>query len=175
MKKKPFLVIFSQLFHRQRWCGGTKVPLALMLAVALLSGACKDFTVFTAKDFVVLEDTEPYDFRATTPEGLVIGVREFDNSSQHGELKFWTTAIENKLRLDQGYALEKTTAVTTLQGQEGVQMRFGLDRDDVAHLYIVTVFATDDAVFVLEAGGTEALVKKHQAQIDWSVSEFLIH
>lgn len=146
------------------------------LCVAALSvGGCKNFTMFTAKDFVVLKDSQPYDFRATTPEGLVMGVREFDNSAQHGELKFWTTAIESELRLDQGYALEKTSEVTTLQGQKGVQMRFGLDRDEVAHVYIVTVFATESRVFVLEAGGTEALVKKHQAQIDWSVSEFLIH
>ncbi len=175
MKTKPFPVSFPRVSRRAQWFGGAMTHFTLILVAAFSSGACKDFTVFTAKDFVVLKDTEPYDFRATTPEGLVIGVREFDNSSQHGELKFWTTAIENKLRLDQGYALEKTTAVTTLQGQEGVQMRFGLDRDEVAHLYIVTVFATDDAVFVLEAGGTEALVEKHQAQIDWSVSEFLIH
>lgn len=152
-----------------------RLRLSLFVVVILLATGCQHFTMFTAKDFVVLEDSYPYDFRATTPEGLVMGVREFDNSKQHGELKFWTAAIENELRLDHGYALEKTSEITTLQGKKGTQLRFGLDRDDVAHVYVVTVFATDTRVFVLEAGGTEQLVKKHQAQIDWSISEFRIH
>lgn len=151
------------------------VRLSFLLVLAGMLTGCHSFTLFTAKDFVVLDESEPYDFRATTSEGLVMAVRHFDNRSSHGELEFWSTAIENKLRLDQGYALLGRKEVTTLQGHKGVQLRFGLEQDADAQIYLVTIFVTESEVFVVEAGGAESLVKRHQKQIDWSIQEFQIH
>jgi len=130
--------------------------------------------MWAADDFVVLDEHSGYDYRATTPEGLVIAVRDIDNERSHGELPFWTKAIEDELRLDQGYALLDTKSITTRQGHTGTQLRFGLDREGEAHIYIVSIFVTKKRVFLIEAGGTEAQMKRHHAQIEWSVNEFVI-
>lgn len=158
------------------------IRLALAL-LALSSVACSSthFEMFTAKDFVVLDESYPYDFRATTPDGLVLAVREFENDKERGDVAFWVRAIENELRHDKGYALLDKKEVKTKKGLVGTQTYFGLDREDEAHVYLVTVFVTErgtiggrkSRVYIVEAGGTEALVKQHQKQIDWSVAEFL--
>lgn len=148
----------------------------LFLSSALISlTACgARFKMWAADDFVVLDEHSGYDYRATTPEGLVIAVRDIDNERSHGELPFWTKAIEDELRLDQGYALLDTKSITTRQGHTGTQLRFGLDREGEAHIYIVSIFVTKKRVFLIEAGGTEAQMKRHHAQIEWSVNEFVI-
>jgi hypothetical protein len=158
---------------------GARFSSILLLALA---GACAPhFEMHTARDFIVLDESDQYDFRATTPDGLVIAVREFDNNRERGELDFWVKAIENQLRLDGGYALLDSKPITTKRGLLGTQLRFGLDREAEAHVYIVTVFVTErgtivgkkSRVYVIEAGGREAHVKRHQAQLDWSVAEFV--
>lgn len=159
-----------------------KVPfLVASFCVLLVVGCRPHFEMFAAKDFVVLGESYPYDFRATTPDGLVLAVREFDNSRERGDIEFWVRAIENELRLDKGYALLDKSEVKTKKGLTGTQLRFGLDREEQAHIYIVSVFVTErgtlsgkkSRVYIVEAGGSEALVKQHQKQIDWSLSEFV--
>lgn len=149
---------------------------AVLCSVLLLplSGCGARFKMLAPEDFVVLEEQGAYDYRATTPDGLVIAVRDLDNRRAHGELTFWEQAIEDKLRLDQGYSLLEKKTVSTRQGKEGRQMRFGLDRDGVAHLYVVSVFVTDARVFLIETGGTEAQIQSHGKQIDWVINEFVI-
>lgn len=155
--------------------------LGAALLVSCFAGCRPHFEMFTAKDFVVLNESHPYDFRATTPDGLVIAVREFANNEERGDVEFWVRAIENMVRLDKGYALLEKKEVKTKKGLEGTQMRFGLDRESEAHVYIVTIFVTErrtltgkkSRVYVVEAGGTEDLVERHQKQIDWSVAEFI--
>jgi hypothetical protein len=148
------------------------------LALLFLGSSCAPhFEIFTAKDFGVLEESYPYDHRATTPDGVVIGVRELKYKKEQGDLEFWTKAVENQLRLDSGYALLETKDVSTKKGLKGKQLRFGIDREGVAHRYQVTIFVTKrgkkQRVYVIEAGGREELVRRHQAQIDWSIAEFI--
>jgi hypothetical protein len=141
---------------------------------ALLAGAgCRPFKPATPPGFVDFSDKyQDHEYRATTADGLVLGVRAFDNEPK-GELDFWLRAIENRMRDTSGYALLETREVKDIKGNAGKQLRFGHDESGVPHLYYVTVFVNDDHVFLLEAGGTKDLVDKHKDQIDWSVSNFL--
>ena len=153
-----------------------KTSWALVL-LALGSGCAPHFEVFTAKDFGVLPQSYPYDYRATTPDGVVIAVRELKYKNEQGDLEFWAKAVENQLRLDSGYALLETKDVSTKKGLRGRQLRFGIDREGIAHRYLVALFVVKKGkrqrVYVIEAGGREELVRAHQTQIDWSISEFI--
>ncbi len=155
---------------------------AMKMIVALvglmLATACSPpFRISTASDFGILEDSHPYDFRAATPDGLVIGVRQLEFKRRQGELEFWVKAIENELRLDRGYSLISARPYRTRSGLEGTQLRFGIDRDGEAQEYLVTVFSVTKGnrlrLFLVEAGGREELVDAHRAQIDWSLSGFV--
>lgn len=151
--------------------------LALSTLLAWGAACTPHFKLPTADDFGVLAESYPYDFRAVTPDGLVMAVREFKYEKKQGELPFWVKAIENEVRSARGYALLEQKSVTTKGGLTGTQLRFGMDRDGEAHEYIVTVFAVDKGkklrLYVLEAGGREALVRAHRRQIDWSIDEFV--
>lgn len=147
-------------------------------ALLLLCVACgPHFQITAPQGFVVLDQSGPYDFRATTPDGLVLAVREFDNTKEHGDLSFWVEAIQNELRLDKGYALLQKSAVKTNSGLAGKAMHFGLDRENEAHEYLVVIFVTGHAkaksrVYLIEAGGTAAQLKESRRAIDQAVADF---
>jgi len=150
-----------------------------LVSCAVLCGtACgPHFQITAPQGFVVLEESVPYDFRATTPDGLVLAVREFDNTKEHGDLDFWVQAIQNELRLDKGYALLKASDVKTKSGLAGKALHFGLDRENEAHEYLVAIFVTGRAkaksrVYLIEAGGTAAQLKKSRSVIDQAIVDF---
>src|SRR5690606_5695560 len=152
--------------NMKRFYVGTNMSWALVFLV-LGSSCAPHFEIFTAKDFGVLPEAYPYDYRATTPDGVVIGVRELKYKKEQGDIEFWAKAVENQLRLDSGYALLETKNVATKKGLSGKQLRFGIDREGVAHRYLVTMFVVKKGkkqrVYVIEAGGREELVRAHQA------------
>ena len=140
--------------------------------VAVGMAACgPSFTQPTPPGFVELEDQEAYDYRATTADGLVISVREIDHEPT-GEMSFWTKAIENHMRQRGGYALLGSHPVKNAEGLDGVQLRFGHDEQSTPHLYYVTVFVTEDYIYLLEAGGTKDLMTRQAEHIDWAVKSF---
>ena len=144
------------------------------LALGLVVAACgSSFEAATPPGFVELEDDRSYDYRATTADGLVIAVREVEHEPQ-GELSFWMRAIENQLRRRGGYALLETRDVKTNSGAKGKQLRFGHDEHGKPHLYTVTIFVTDDSIFLMEAGGSKKLMEKHASQVDWAVRNLVI-
>lgn len=147
-------------------------------ALFALGTACSPhFHLPTASDFGVLDESHPYDFRAATPDGLVMAVRELHYENKQGELPFWVKAIKNEVRNERGYSLLEEKDVTTKRGLSGTQLHFGMDREGEPSEYIVTVFALERRkkvrLYVVEAGGSQALMKAHRAQIDWSISEFV--
>lgn len=147
----------------------------LLCALAALSASagCRPFQPATPPGFVDFsEKYQDGEYRATTADGLVLGVRAFDNEPK-GEIGFWLRAIENRMRDTSGYALLETRDVKDRNGNPGKQLRFGHDESGVPHLYYVAVFVNDDHVFLLEAGGTKDLVEKHGDQVEWSITNFL--
>lgn len=144
-----------------------------LLAAALLGGCSHDFTAVTPRGFVELDDQHRYDYRATSADGLVIGVRELDNDVK-GELSFWTRAIENQLRSRGGYALLETRDVKSKDGVAGKQLRFGHDEGATPHLYYLSVFVTPKHIELIEIGGTKELVTQNLAAVELAVASFSV-
>jgi hypothetical protein len=150
--------------------------LRTLSASVLLLGATacgNSFQAATPPGFVELEDQTNYDYRATNADGLVIAVREIDHDPK-GTVDFWTRAIENRMRQRGGYALLGSKDVKTAAGIPGKQLRFGHDEGNKPHVYHVTLFVTDDTLYVLEAGGTKDQIDRHAAELDWTVQNFRI-
>ena len=147
---------------------------AILLLALAWSGCGHSFEAATPTGFVELEEEqEPYDYRATTADGLVLGVTEVDHEPE-GNLEFWSRAIENRMRQRGGYALLGKGVVKNRDGVTGHQLRFGHDQSGKPHLYNVTIFLTESTIYILEAGGTKELMTRHKQQLDWSVQNFRI-
>jgi hypothetical protein len=140
---------------------------ALGMSALLLAACGRPFDVKTAPGFIELEEPSGYDYRATTPEGVVFSVRAIDNPSEQGDLAFWTRAITLRLRDVSGYALLDTHDVTAKDGTKGKQLRFGHDEQGKPYSYWVTLFVAQSRVFIVEAGGTKPQVERFTASLDW--------
>lgn len=149
----------STVRSNRAWC---LVGVALTFATL----ACSPL-MNTPSGFVEVKG-EPYDYRASSADGLVIAVRELDHEPK-GDLAFWVRAVENEMRLGRGYALLDTREVKTSRGLAGKEMRFGHDEGSNPHLYWVAVFVTDTKLYVIEAGGTKDLVEKSEALLEAAI------
>ena len=151
-----------------------RIVRSLAVGLVLLAGCGgRHYEVQTPPGFVEFKDRyDGPEYRAATADGVVLGIRAFDNEPK-GELSFWVRAIQNRLRDVGGYALLDTKPVEDRAHLKGTSLQFGHDEGSEPHLYQVTVFVSDDRVFVLEAGGTKAQVERQAAQIDWWMKAFL--
>jgi len=52
------------------------------------------------------------------------------------------------------------------------QLRFGHDEGKRPHLYWITLFVTDETIYVLETGGTREQVTAHEAEIARAIAQF---
>ncbi len=152
----------------------SSLPTAILFALALLPACSHHFDATTPAGFVELEHQDRYDYRATSADGLVVGVRELHNDPK-GELAFWARAVENQLRTNGGYALLDTRDVKSKDGIAGKQFRFGYDEGKTPHLYYVTVFVTPKRIELLEIGGTKELMLASAAVTDATVAQFVVN
>ena len=140
----------------------------LLACLFSVSAACANGAQVDAPDgFAELEETEDYSYRATSAEGVVIGVRA-ESNDPHGNLSFWTSAIDHKLRKS-GYTpiLEAPLSVESAHGLAGKRLRYKSTQGGRPHEYWVTVFVTDAKVILVEAAGDEAFFEaKVQKQIE---------
>jgi hypothetical protein len=144
--------------------------------VMLLAAACgRPYSAATPDGFVALDedhyDTDANEYRASTADGVVLGVRAYDNDPKV-DLSLAVRALENRVRLGEGYALLEKKEAKARDGTKGMTLRFGHDESGGTHLYYVTVFVTDDWVYLVEAGGKKDLVEKAQKSIDWATQNF---
>jgi hypothetical protein len=146
----------------------------LALGLGLFSAGCgRPFVPATPPGFVELENLyEDNEYRAATADGVVLGIRVIDNDPK-GETAFWVRAIENRMREVGGYALLEKRPVKDRTGLDGTQLRFGLDLGKTPHLYWLSIFVTEDRIFLLEAGGTKDEMTRLSPQLEWSVRNFL--
>jgi hypothetical protein len=136
--------------------------------MALATAACgRPFDVKTAGGFVELggQAARGYRYRATTPEGVVVGVRVVEDE-ERGDLAFWTRTLTLQLRDTTGYALLGTDDVASADGTRGKRLRFGHDEDGKPYLYQVTVYAAQSRVFLVESGGAKPLMEQALASIE---------
>jgi hypothetical protein len=139
----------------------------LLLAAALASTlACgKPFDVKTAPGFVPLANQAAYDYRATTPEGVVVAVRVVDDEKR-GDLAFWTQALTLQIRDASGYALLDTRDVTSADGTKGRRLEFGHDEDAKPYAYWVTLYAAQGRLFIVEAGGAKESFARERPKVE---------
>lgn len=149
----------------------TVLPIAV--ALAALAGCGPTFTLQLPDRFVNLTDDpdhrdEMYDLRATTPDGVVVGVQQLDHRVD-GSLTFWSEAVTRRMRDQQGYALLGEDDVTAASGQRGHLMRFGRDLEGHAYRYTVALFVTESHIYVVEAGGREEAFAALEEDIERSI------
>lgn len=141
--------------------------LALAVAsFAAVAGCGRPFDVKTAPGFVALEGQSQHEYRATTPEGVVMGVRVVDDE-QRGDLSFWTQALVLQLRDSSGYALLDSKDTKSLDGTAGKRLEFAHDENGTLYTYWVTVYLAQGRLFVVEAGGENATFEKAKPSVEW--------
>ncbi|HEY8078465.1 MAG TPA: serine/threonine protein kinase [Labilithrix sp.] len=140
---------------------------ALVLFFTLLLAGCgKPFDVATAPGFVALENQASYDYRATTPEGVVVAVRVVDDEKR-GDLAFWTEAITLQMRDVSGYALLDSSDVASNDGTKGKLLRFGHDEDAKPFVYWIAIFLAQSRLFVVETGGAKDTFERARPNVEW--------
>jgi hypothetical protein len=144
-----------------------------LLALAAAPGCQRPFTAVTPAGFVELNNqrARDYDYRATTPDGVVLGVRAIAHDPP-GDLSFWARSVENHLRQVGGYASRGKRNVTCQGGLTGVELRFGHDEGTQPHHYRVSLFVTPKWIYLLEVGGHKARVEQMDRLIDRWVADF---
>ncbi len=148
--------------------------LATLGILAFASGCGRPFDVKTANGFVELENQAPeYDYRATTPDGVVMSIRAIDNtgsSGQRGDIAFWERAVTLEMRDVQGYAFFDAKDVSSADGTKGRELRFGHDEDGKPYEYFVTIYLAQSRIYVIEAGGKKDLVDRASPNLTWMAS-----
>lgn len=138
------------------------------ISLALVTGCGRPFDVKTAPGFVELDNQAPaYDYRATSPEGVVFSVRHVDYPEEKGDLAFWTRAVTLQMRDVSGYALLDTKGATARDGTKGTELKFGHDEDGKPYVYLVTIYMRGDRLFIVEAGGTRAQMDRFAPSVAW--------
>lgn len=130
----------------------------LLISSTTFFGCAPSFAFELPERFVVLEDAGDeatgYAQRATTPDGVVVGLRALDHRVD-GTLAFWSEAIVRQLRDHRGYAVLAEEDIHAASGEAGRLVRLGRDLDGHAYRYTIAVFVTDDHLWVADAGGRE--------------------
>ncbi|MDF2693522.1 MAG: hypothetical protein K0S65_1905 [Labilithrix sp.] len=141
--------------------------MVLLLLASLALAACgRPFDVKTAPGFVPLENQSTYDYRATTPEGVVVAVRVVEDENR-GDLAFWTQALTLQIRDVSGYALLDSTDVTSRDGTRGKLLQFGHDEADKPFAYWVAIFPAQGRLFLVEAGGAKDAFDRAKPSVEW--------
>ena len=140
------------------------------LSIAVLAfavSACgRPFDVKTAPGFVPLENQTSYEYRATSPEGVVVAVRVVEDEKR-GDLAFWTQAITLQLRDVSGYALLDSVDVASRDGTKGKLLKFGHDEGDKPFAYWVTIYPAQEKLFLVEAGGAKDAFDRAKPSVEW--------
>lgn len=147
-------------------------PLAQIALVALLlvlTGCGRPFDVKTAPGFVELEHQRVYDYRATSPEGVVVGIRVIEDEDR-GDLAFWTQALTLHLRDASGYALLETTDIASRDGTKGKLLELGRDEGDRPFVFWVAVFLAQKKLFLVEAGGPKDVFDRAKPSVEWMLA-----
>ncbi|MCA9586047.1 MAG: serine/threonine protein kinase [Myxococcales bacterium] len=145
------------------------VTAVLGLTLAASSVACgRPFDVKTPPGFVELEGQGDYQYRATTPEGVVVAVRVVEDEKR-GDLSFWTEALLLQLREISGYALTSSSEITSNDGTKGRLLQFGHDEDNKPYVYWVAIFAAQDRLFLVETGAPKPQFDRARPSVEWTL------
>ena len=152
----------------------TRAVALTLLTLGLLSACGPSIEMTLPERFVALTDDPAvnrgrYQYRATTPDGVVVGVMSLEHRVD-GSLAFWSEAITRRIRDQQGYALLSEGDVSAARGEAGHIMRFGRDIDGHTYRYTIALFVTPDRIYVVEAGGRDAAYAELEEGIEGALS-----
>jgi len=133
------------------------------LASAMLTTGC-GVSIATPPGFARLDSNDDFDWRATSAEGVVLGVRREPNKPA-GNLEFWASAVRYELER-QGYSKVDVAAVRSKDGVDGQMLRYRTSRNGRPHVLWTAVYVTDSRVVVVEAGGDEAHFARVEKAVD---------
>ncbi|MFT6396181.1 MAG: hypothetical protein ACJAYU_000924 [Bradymonadia bacterium] len=151
-----------------------------LIACSLLAPACAPYSIVTPDGMIALNEDRwsPYDYRATTPDGIVVGARQIrmrDGSDvPPADMQFWVDATKLRLRTSAGYALLNEEAIRSSDGTEGVRLEFGRDQEGRTFRYDIALFVTEKFVHVIEAGGDEELYAAAATAVDEAVASYRV-
>ncbi len=141
----------------------------VFVALASVTACGRPFKIETAPGLYELHHQEPrHDFRAMTPEGVVVSVRAIDTDGR-GDLEFWTRTFARRMQQLNGYALLADAAVISRDGTSGRELRFGHDESGKPYTYSVRLFVAQSRLFVVELGGPADEVARYRPSLDWMV------
>lgn len=134
--------------------------IGLLAMASTTTGCLRNMDV--PQDFVSVDrdDLGPYDVRAVSADGVVVGLRHESNSNG-GTLAFWSEAAANEMK-NQGYKFVKAEEVTSASGQAGKLVEFTADQRGMGFTYLLAVYVNPREVLLAEAGGRADDFKKHQ-------------
>ena len=146
----------------------------LSATLLLTAAACtRAAHLQTPAGFAELGDQHAYDYRATTAQGVVVAVRT-EKNSLHAPADFWTQAIDARLRQG-GYVAESAKDVIAPSGLVGKQVRYTREAEDRrTYAYWLTVFATKEHVYVVEAGGDKELFEPAMPALEQAVASLRV-
>jgi hypothetical protein len=94
--------------------------------------------------------TEPGEFKAVSPEGVVYRVRSEDNKP-YAELPFWKEALKKRM-LDAGYIFLREAPITA-DGQPGYLLELTAPFGQQDYTYLTAVFVRPQKIIIVEAAG----------------------
>lgn len=151
------------------------------MALVLTSACGAPFKATAPDEMIVVDDGgrwDAYDFRATTPDGVVFAIRtakmKDGTDTPVGTLAFWSEALLLRMRTTQGYALIDEEEVTSGDGTGGRMFHFGRDQDNASYRYSVAIFTTRKHVHIVEFGGESELYDTHAALLEDALEGFTI-
>lgn len=135
-----------------RWIWMRRLVSLSILAAPLALAACSGGASLAAPPgFARLDESGPFTWRATTAQGVVLGAR-VEKNEPRGNLDFWADAVDQKLAVD-GYKRDARSAVRSSGGLPGTMMKYERTDGGRTTRYLVTVYTTDDKVYLVEAAG----------------------
>lgn len=150
-------------------------------ALALTSACGAPFKALAPNEMIVVDDGgrwDSYDFRATTPDGVVFAIRSAKmkdgTDTPVGTLDFWSEALLLRMRTTQGYALLDEEDVVSGDGTGGRMFHFGRDQENASYRYSVAIFTTRKHVHIVEFGGESELYDQHSDLLDEALAGFTI-
>jgi hypothetical protein len=152
--------------------------LSLVAALAALAG-CSAFHLETPPSMIELKNQASYDYRAMTPDGVVLGVRVVDDAGKT-DVAFWTEAITLHMNELSGYALLGASDVTSENGSHGKELRFGHDEAGKPYVYAVRIFvrafgaSSPHRLILVEVGGAKDEMERNRAVLDAAMASIYI-
>jgi hypothetical protein len=133
----------------------THVMLLAALVPALIAvTGCKKH-IKTPDEFAKMDDPGyDYEYRAISPEEIVIGVQKRPNEPR-GDVEFWTTVWKEKYPPIKDYTFVDKESLTTSGGLKGSLLEFTSEEEDGLYRMLVGLFVIKKDIWILTAGGKD--------------------